>query len=69
MADVCEFMTDEIFTTLTHILAVLTHIFAEKTVKRGKESATCPHFFPRRLYASKSILGKDMVHHILNNLL
>ncbi len=58
-----------IFTILTHIFAGLTHIFAEKTVKRGKKMCEMPHFFLRRLYASKSILGNDMVHNILNNIL
>src|SRR5712692_4389907 len=58
-----------IFTALAHIFATLTHIFAVKTAKEKRECAKCPHFFLRRLYASQSILGKDMVHNMLNNLL
>jgi len=58
-----------IFTALTHIFASLTHIFAEKTAKREKKKCKIPPLLSGRLYASNSILGKDMVHNILNILL
>ena len=58
-----------IFTALTYIFAILTHISAEKTAKRGKKKCEMHPLLSGRLYASNSILGKDMGHNILNILL
>src|SRR6267142_6722909 len=59
-----EQKTSSVGTTarLTHNLAALTHNLAQKIAPRRQRSCEMPHFLLRRIYASKSILGKDMVH-------
>src|SRR5207244_9790579 len=47
---------------LTHILAISTHILAQKFLHRRCHIRTIPSFLLRQIYASKSFLGKDMIY-------
>jgi hypothetical protein len=51
------------YASLGQPLRYRTANLCEKSQSRAKGS----YFFPRQLYASKSFLGKDMVHHFSNN--